>query len=113
MRKPGGYHICENCLLPNFVRHLCAKVGQNLATRPVPALNLPHCLLGCSVSDLCKVGSDLLVHAGEALAVLPADAGLLLLVDDLVEALVQEDGQSLTAVTMCGDGSWNACQASG
>lgn len=38
------------------------------------------------------------MDGGEALAVLPAESCLLLLVDDLVESLVQEDGQSLPLV---------------
>ena len=38
------------------------------------------------------------MHDGRALAVLFAETGLLLLVDDLVETLVQEDGQPLPFV---------------
>ena len=62
---------------------------------PVFSLDLPHGLFSGPVSDVCEVCSDLLVHSGEAIAVLSAESGLLLLVDDLVEALVQEDGQPL------------------
>ena len=69
---------------------------------PVFSLDLPHGLFGGPVSDGGQVCSDLLVDGGEALAVLPADAGLLLLVDDLVEALVQEDGQPLPLGVGCG-----------
>lgn len=62
---------------------------------PISALDLPHGPLGGPVSDCSEVCSDLLVDGGEALAVLSADAGLLLMVDDLVESLVQEDGEPL------------------
>ena len=65
---------------------------------PVSALDLPDCLFGGPVPDGGQVCSDLLVDGGEALAVLPAEFGLLLLVDDLVEPLVQEDGQPLPLV---------------
>lgn len=63
---------------------------------PVFALDLPDCLFGGPVSDGGVVCSDLLVHGSEALAVLSAESCLLLMVDDLVEPLVQEDGQPLT-----------------
>ena len=62
---------------------------------PVSSLDLPYGPLGGPISDGGKVCSDLLVDGGEALAVLSAEACLLLLVDDLVESLVQEDGQPL------------------
>lgn len=39
----------------------------------------------------------------EPLPLLPADAGLPLLVYDLVESLVEEDGEALAAVFRCGD----------
>ena len=43
------------------------------------------------------------MHGGQALAILSAEAGLLLLVDDLIEALVQEDGQPLPLIIRRGD----------
>ena len=70
---------------------------------PISALDLPHGPLGGPVSDCGQVGSDLLVDGGEALAVLSAEAGLLFLVDDLVEPLVQEDGQPLPLIIGGGD----------
>ena len=69
---------------------------------PVPALDLPDGLFGGSVPDGGQVGSDLLVDGGEALAFMPAESCLLLLVDDLVEALVQEDGQPLLSESEAG-----------
>ena len=57
-------------LRPNFVCHLCAKVGKNLATRSVPTLDLPHGSLRGPVSDGGEVCSDLLVDGFQALAVL-------------------------------------------
>ena len=70
---------------------------------PVFSLDLPHGLFGGPVSDGGQVCSDLLVDGGEALAILPAEAYLLLLVDNLVEPLVQEDGQPLPLVVGGGD----------
>lgn len=69
---------------------------------PVPALDLPDGPLGGPVPDGGEAGSDLLVHGGKAHAVLPAEAGLLLLADDLVEPLVQEDGQPLPLIILGG-----------
>ena len=80
------------------MRHLCAKVGKNLATRSIPALDLSHGPLRGPVPDSGQVCSDLLVDGCQALAILFAESGLLLLVDELVEALVQEDGQPLPFV---------------
>ena len=82
---------------------LCAKVSKNLATRSIPTLDLPHGPLCGRIPNLCEVGSDLLGHGGQALAVMPAESCLLLLVDDLVEALVQEDGQPLPLIIRRGD----------
>lgn len=73
---------------------------------PVSALDLPYGPFGGPVSDVCEVCSDLLVHGGEALAVLSAEAGLLLLVDDLVESLVQEDGEPLPLIIRRGYIAW-------
>ena len=70
---------------------------------PVPALDLSHGPFGGSVPDGGEVCSDLLVDGGEALAVLSAESCLLLLVDDLVEPLVQEDGQPLPLIIAGGD----------
>ena len=61
-------------------------------------LYISYSFLGDTISYCSEVGSDLLVHDGQALAILSAEAGLLLLVDDLVEALVQEDGQPLPLI---------------
>ena len=58
-------------------------------------LYISYSLLGGPVSYCGKINSDLLMHDGRALAILSAESGLLLLVDELVEALVQEDGQPL------------------
>ena len=80
------------------MRHLCAKVGKNLATRSVPTLELPHGSLRGPVSDGGEVCSDLLVRGGQALAVMQAESGLLFLVDDPVEKLVKEDSQPLPRV---------------
>ena len=70
---------------------------SRLADLPVQisALNLSYGLLCGPVPDGGQVGSDLLMGGSKALAVLSAESGLLLLVDDLVETLVQEDGQPL------------------
>ena len=56
-------------------------------------LYISYSFLGGTISYCSEVGSDLLVHDGQALAILSAEASLLLLVDDLVEALAQKDGQ--------------------
>ena len=69
---------------------------------PVSSLDLSDGLLGGPVPDGGEAGSDLLVHGGKAHAVLPAEAGLLLLADDLVEPLVQEDGQPLPLIILGG-----------
>lgn len=47
--------------------------------------------LGDTASDCGDVGSDLLMYGGEALAVLSAEVGLMLLVEDLVQVLVAEE----------------------
>ena len=47
--------------------------------------------LGDAVSDCGDVGSDLLLSGDEALAVLSVEVGLMLLVEDLVQALVAEE----------------------
>ena len=50
------------------------------------------------VPDSGQICSDLLMDTCGVLMVLPAEAGLLLLVDDLVEKLVKEDGQPLPRI---------------
>lgn len=77
---------------------------------PTPALDLPHGPLRGSVSYCSEVGSDLLVDGGQALAVLPADSGLLLLVDDLVEPLVQKEGHPLPLIIRRGDVPGMVCR---
>ena len=47
------------------------------------------------VSYCGKINSDLLMHDGRALAILSAETGLPLLVDDQVEALEQKESQPL------------------
>ena len=69
----------------------------------VSALQIPHSLLCGSVPDGVHVLPDLLVESCEPLPLLPADARLPLLVYDLVEPLVQEDGEALAAVLRRGD----------
>ena len=64
----------------------------------VSALQIPHSLLCGSIPDGGHVLPDLLVESCEPLPFLCADAGLPLLVYDLVETLVQEDGEALAAV---------------
>ena len=54
-----------------------------------------YSLLGGPVSYCGKINSDLLMHDGRALAILSAETGLLLLVDDLVEALEQKESRPL------------------
>lgn len=58
-------------------------------------LYISYSLLGGPVSYCGKINSDLLMHDGRALAILSAETGLLLLFDDLVEALEQKESQSL------------------
>ena len=70
---------------------------------PVSALDLPDCLFGGPIPDGSQVCPDLLVHGEQALAVMPSESGLLLMVDYLVEALVQEDGQPLPLIIGGGD----------
>ena len=69
----------------------------------VSALQVPDGLLFGSVPDCGHVFPDLLVESCEPFPFLLADAGLPLLVYDLVETLVQEDGEALAAVFGCGD----------
>ena len=60
-------------------------------TLTVSVLYISYSLLGGSISDVCEVGSYLVVDDDEALAVLTAQSCLLILVDPLVK----EDGQPL------------------
>ena len=64
----------------------------------VSALQVPDCLFCGPVPDGGHVLPDLLVESCEPLPILWADAWLPLLVYDLVETLVQEDGEALAAV---------------
>ena len=70
---------------------------------PVPEFDFSDCLLCGSITDGGHVCPDLPMETCEPLPLLRADAGLPLLVDDLVEPLVQEDGEALTPVLRCGD----------
>lgn len=56
---------------------------------------------------------DLLMNGPQAHAVLPAYAGRLLLVDDVVQELVQEDGQLLPFVIGYSDVAQCGCRKSG
>lgn len=64
----------------------------------ISPLHIPDCLLRGSITDGGQVGPDLLMESCQPLPLLPADARLLLLVDNLVETLVQKDGKALAAV---------------
>lgn len=67
------------------------------------AFQVPDCLLCGSVPDGGRVGPDLLVDRRKSLPLLPADSWLPLLVYDLVEPRVEEDGEALAAVLGDGD----------
>ena len=62
-------------------------------------LNLHDGPLDGSLSDGNEVGSNLLVNGGQALAVLSTEVGLLLVVDDLVEARVHAIREGLLMLT--------------
>ena len=83
--------MCDPCVTHNWQK-------QESAASLISALQVPDCLLCGSVPDGGHVGPDLLVESCEPLPLLPADARLLLLVDDLVETLVEENGEALAAV---------------
>ena len=76
---------------------------QESAASLISALQVPYCLLCGSIPDGGHVGPDLLMESCEPLFLLRADARLLLLVDDLVEPLMHEDGEALTTVFRYGD----------
>lgn len=61
----------------------------------MPTLDLPDGPFDGPVPDSGQICSNLLMDTCGVLMVLPAEAGLLLLVDDLVEKLVKEDNQPL------------------
>ena len=81
--------------------HNAQKRGS--AASLVFSLQVSDGFLCGSVPDGGHVGPDLLVESCQPLSFLWAEAWLLLLVDDLVEPLVQEDGETLAAVLRCAD----------